>query len=329
VAAQVSSGYVPIDPIRRKLTDLGAFDVSSMVKLLISGAIVVLVYCASFSRADAAVFRDRAAFNAASQNLKTLDFESGANVPDGLGFLEIDGVYFINANGVPTIVPGQNGNKLLRAPTVLEFVRLTVFLPPGTTAVGCDQFNTPMIVSISTGESVTMNSSDPSTFVGFVSDQPIQSLIITLDFPEPTPDALIDNLSFGQRRAGNEPPVPQLLVTNSPGRAVALESMTATSEPFRVHASHVLSTDGRTRITLFVVGVFLEPADLPFVTVQAEDTQQRVFALPVEATARVKNVSWMSQVTVRLPDALIGAGELNISINVRGKVSNKALLRIE
>ena len=301
---------------------------SSIAKLFVSGTIVILICCTSVSRADGAVFRDRASFNAASQNLNTIDFESAANVPDGLGFLEIDGVFFRNANGVPSIVAGQNGNKLLRAPSVIEFTRLTVFLPPGTTAVGCDQFATPMIVSISTGESVTMNQSDTSTFVGFVSDQPIQTLIITLDFPEPTPDALIDNLSFGQRRAGNEPPVPQLIVTST-GRAAALDSVTTTSEPFSVLASVPFSTDGRTRITLFVVGVLLEPADLPFVTVQAEDAQQRQFDLPCETTARVKNLTWMSQVTVRLPDTLAGAGDLNVSVRVHGMVSNKAPFRIE
>ena len=301
---------------------------SSTVKLFVSSAIVVLVCFFSLSRADAAVFRDRASFNAASQNLNTIDFESPANVPDGLGFLEIDGVFFHNANLVPSIVTGQNGNLLLRAPTVLEFTRLTIFLPPGTTAVGCDQFNTPMIVSTSTGETVTMNPSDTSTFVGFVSDQPIQSLIISLDFPEPTPDVLIDNLSFGQRRAGNEPPVPQLLVTNTE-RAAALDSVITTHEPFRVLASHFLSTDGRTRITLFVVGVLLEPGDLPFVTVEARDAQQRLFDLPCEATARVKHPSWVSQVTVRLPDTLAGAGDLNVSVSVRGKVSNSAPLKIE
>ena len=300
---------------------------SSVVKLFVSCAIGVLVTGASLSRADAAVFRDRASFNAASQNLNTIDFESGANVPDGLGFLEIDGVFFINANGVPSIVTGQNGNKLLLAPTVAEFTRLTIFLPPGTTAVGCDQFNRPMIVSTSTGESVTMNESDTSSFVGFISDQPIQSLIITLDFPEPTPNALIDNFSFGQRRDGNEPPAPQLLVTST-GRVAALDSVTTMSEPFRVLASHFLSPDGRTRITFFVVGVLLEPTDMPFVTVQAQDTQQRLFDLPCEATARVKNLSWMSQVTVRLPDTL-GAGDLNVKVRVRGKESNGALLRIE
>ena len=298
------------------------------MKLFVSCSIVVLICCASFSRADGAVFRDRASFNAASQNLSTIDFESGVNVPDGLGFLEVDGVFFYNLAGVPSITSGQNGNKLLFASSVGEITRLTIFLPPGTTVVGCDQFSTPMIISTSTGESVMMNASDNSTFAGFVSDQPIQSLVITLDFPEPTPNALVDNLSFGQRRAGNEPPVPQLLVTNT-GRGAALDSVTTTSEPFRVLASHLLSTDGHTRITLFVTGVLLGPADLPFVTVQAEDTQQHLFDLPCEATTRVNNLSWMSQVTVRLPDSLAAAGNMNVSVTVRGKTSNKALLRID
>jgi hypothetical protein len=186
-----------------------------------------------------------------------------------------------------------------------------------------------MIIAISTGESVMMNQSDTSTFAGFVSDQPIQKLIISLDVPEPTPSAIVDNLTFGQRRAGNEPPVPQLLVTTDTARAVALDSVTTDSEPFHVLSSHNFATDGHTRITLFLVGLALEPADAAFVTVQAEDTQQHVFDLPVEGTASVKNLSWISQVTVRLPDTLAAAGNLNVSVTVRGKVSNKAPLRIE
>ena len=296
------------------------------LKWFLSGAVFVLVCCSSISRADAAVFRDRASFNAASQNLNTIDFESTPNVPDGLGFLELDGVFFYSATNTPSIAI-QNGNKLLRGPTVGEFTRVTIFLPPGTTAVGLDQFNTPMIVAISTGETVTMNPSE-STFVGFVSDQPIQSLVITLDFPEPTPDVLLDNLAFGQRRAGNEPPVPQLLVTNT-GRAAALDSVVTTSETFSILATHRLSTDNRTRITLFVVGVLLGPADLQFVTVQVEDTQQRLFGLPCEATGRVKNLSWMSQVTCRVPDELVLAGNVNVIVKVREMVSNKAPVRIE
>ena len=297
---------------------------TSVVKLFGSFAIIVLV-CGALSHANAAVFRDRAAFNAASQNLRTIDFESVQNVDP---VFDVDGVFFRNANRSPYIVTDK-GNKVLVGETVLEFTRLTIFLPPGTTAIGCDQFSTPMILSISTGESVTMNQSDTSTFVGFVSDQPIQSLIISFDFPEPTASAVVDNLSYGQARVGNEPPVPLLLLTSNTGRAVALDSVTTQSESFHVLSSHNFATDGHTRITFYVVGVLLDPTDVTVVTMQAEDTQHRLFDLPVEGTARVKNLSWMSQVTVRVPDTLVGAGDLNVTVIVRGKVSNKAPLRIE
>jgi hypothetical protein len=242
--------------------------------------------------------------------------------------LQIDGIVFQNLSGPPSIVPGINGRRLL-ARSAGEITRLTIFLPPGTTAVGCDQFNTPMIVSTSSGESVTMNQSDGSTFIGFISDQPMQSLTFFFDFPEPTPDALVDNLSFGQRRSGSEPPAPQLLVTSATGRALALDSVTTESEPFRVGSSRNLSADRRTRITLFLVGVVLQPSDLTFVTVQAEDSQHRVFNLQCESTARVTNLSWMSQVTVRLPDELVGAGDVLVNVSLRGVVSNRASFRID
>jgi len=293
---------------------------------LVKAVIVVLVcYGASTDRADAAVFRDRAAFNAASQNLQTIDFESTPNIAPAPA---IDGIVFQNLGSSPAIVT-RDGNKLLMGSSVGEITLLTIFLPPGTTAVACDQFSRPMIVSTSTGESVMMDQSDTSTFAGFVSDQPIQTLIVTFDFPEPTPEALVDNLSFGQRRAGNEPPVPQLLVTTDTGRAAALDSVTTVNEPFHVLSSNNFAADGHTRITLFIVGVALKPTDVTFVKVQAEDTQQRLFDLPCEATGRVKNLSWISQVTVRVPDTLAGADNLNVSVTVRGVVSNKAPLRIE
>ena len=295
-----------------------------MLNKLFGLVVLVLVCCAPVSQANAAVFRDRAAFNAASQNLHTIDFESVGNFE---GVLEVDGVFFHNPSSMQVIT--QQGSTVLFASSVGEFTQLTILLPPGTTAVGCDQFSTPMMVSISTGESVMMNPSDASTFAGFVSDQPIQKLIISLDVPEPTPSAIVDNLTFGQRRTGNEPPVPQFLITTDTARAVALDSVTTDSEPFHVLSSHNFATDGHTRITLFLVGLALEPADAAFVTVQAEDTQQHVFDLPVEGTASVKNLSWISQVTVRLPDTLAAAGNLNVSVTVRGKVSNKAPLRIE
>jgi hypothetical protein len=274
----------------------------------------------------AAVLRDRAQFDAAAQNLHTIDFET--EPADFRRDPTIDGILFQNISGPPEIIKTASGSVLLGR-TVGEITSMTVFLPPGTTAIGCDQFSTPMIVSASTGESVTMSQSDGSTFVGFVSDKPIKTLTIALDFPEPTPDVLLDNLTYGQRRAGNDPPVPQLLAADDTGRAVALNSVTNEAEPFPVVAPlRNLASDDHTRVTLFLVGVSLDPADSPSVTAQAVDSQQRVFALPVEAVGRVKNLTWMSQVTVRLPDALSGAGDVSVSVQVRGTTSNKATLRV-
>ena len=302
------------------------------MRLFFLAAIVALICVGvSPSQAQATVFRDRTSFNAASQNLRLIDFES-AQLIDSVP-LQIDGVLFRPFNGADLRM-GPNGTKTLFVRTVGEITRIIIDLPPGTTAVACDQFATPMIVTISTGstsESVTMNPGDSSTFAGFVSDEPIRTLTIELDFPEPTPDAVIDNVSFGQRRAGNEPPLPFLLVTNDTGRAVALDSVTKQNEPFRVPSIYNMSSDGRTRLTLFVVGLVLSPSDVPFVTVQAENAQQQVFNLPVEVdgTNGVKNIGWMSQVTVRLPDTVAGAGELKVSVTVRGVTSNKAPLRID
>jgi hypothetical protein len=271
------------------------------------------------------VFRDRAAFEAAAQNLRTINFDSAPRVVASLD-LEVDGVRFRSSFGLDIeAAPGSTDKKLV-ARTVGEITYLDIYLPPGTTAVGLEQFERPMQVG-----GVLMSPGDNSNFVGFVSDQPIQTLTVTLDAPEPTPNAVIDNLTFGQRRAGNDPPRPTLLTDAPTGRAAAFESVALTAEPFDVNspATRNLSTDGRTRLTLLVVGLSFNPAsDVPFVTARAVDSQQRAFDLPVEAVGGVKNLSWLAQVTVRLPPELSGAGDVSVSVTVRGVESNKVTLRV-
>jgi len=176
-----------------------------------------------------------------------------------------------------------------------------------------------------------MTQGDGSDFVGFVSDQPIHTLTVTLDFPEPTPSVVMDNLTYGQRRAGNEPPKPLLLADATTGRAAAFESVGMTPEPFNVNISPTqnLSTDGRTRVTLLVVGLKLDPAtDTPFVTARAVNAQQQTYDLPVEAVGGAKNFTWLAQITALLPTELSGAGDVNVSVTVRGAESNKVTLRV-
>jgi hypothetical protein len=152
-----------------------------------------------------------------------------------------------------------------------------------------------------------------------------------LDFPEPTPNAVLDNFSYGQRRVGNDPPVPLLLVDAVTGRAAAYDSVAATTEPFDISTPETrnLGSDGRTRITLFVAGVRLDaPGEAAHVSARAVDAQQRVFDLPVEAVGGAKNLRWLGQVTVRLPEELSGAGDVTVTVNVRGAQSNGVTLRV-
>jgi len=272
------------------------------------------------------VFRDRAAFEAAAQNLRTINFESEPQSRSGALAYDVDGIRFISSGGLAVEAAPGSTDKKLEALTVGEFTRLVIYLPPGTTAVGLDQFSRPMSVG-----GVTMTAGDGSNFIGFVSDSPVTELVIMLDAPEPTPSAVIDNLTFGQHRAGNDPPRPLLLADAPTGRAAAFESVGLTPEPFDATTSPTrnLSTDARTRVTLLVAGLSFNPAsDAPFVTARAVDSQRRVYDLPVEAVGGVKNLSWLAQVTVRLPPGISGGGEVSVSVTVRGVESNQVTLRV-
>ena len=280
--------------------------------------------------ADATVFRDRAAFEAAAQNLRTLDFESVTRFEYWRGDT-IDGLHFYNTGFSVVVTDRQGQGKVLYASNIPERTYFRIDLPPGTTAAGLEQFSRPMEVWSSTGEKVTMTAGDGSDFVGFVSEAPVAYLIVTLDNPEPTPPVIIDNLTYGQRRAGNEPPKPLLLTSSPTGRAAAFDSVALTPEPFDVNtpSTRSLAADGRTRVTLLVAGLSLDaPGDESFVTARAVDSQQRVFDLPVESVGSAKNLSWVEQVTVLLPAGLAGAGDLSVSVTVRGVESNKAPLRV-
>jgi hypothetical protein len=286
--------------------------------------------CAGSTASAQTVFRDRAAFEAAAQNLHTLDFESVG--PFAHWRDTIDGLHFgvVGFGGVIEMWSDAQGKALISV-GVPEITLLRIELPPGTTAVGLDQLARPMEVMTSAGEKVLMTQGDGSNFVGFVSDAPIAWLRVSLDTPEPTPPAVVDNLTYGQRRAGNEPPKPLLLTSSPTGRAAAFDSVALTAEPFEVTTPQTrnLGADGRTRVALLVVGVRLTaPGEELFVTARAVDSQQRAFDLPVEAVGGASNLSWLAQVNVLLPPELSGAGDVNVSVTVRGVESNKVTLGV-
>lgn len=123
---------------------------------------------------------------------------------------------------------------------------------------------------------------------------------------------------------------PALFTEEASLKALALDSVTLVRDPFSVLTEHNFSQDQRRRVTLFAADAQLLPGEnVSALTVLAEDSQHRVFPLTVEYVGRVPGYDWLTQITVRLPDELENAGDVSLSIRLRGLSSLKATLSIE
>ena len=122
---------------------------------------------------------------------------------------------------------------------------------------------------------------------------------------------------------------PTLLTEANTNRAIALDSVTFMRDPFPLTTLNNFSFDQRTRITLFAVGLELLPGeDVSVVTAQAEDIGHKIYPLKVEYVGKVPGFDWLTQVVIRLPDDFLNAGDVLVSVSLRGAVSNKAVIGI-
>ena len=97
-------------------------------------------------------------------------------------------------------------------------------------------------------------------------------------------------------------------------RALALDSVTLTSEPFAITNINNFSADQRTRVSLFAVNVELGPGETSSVIeVQAEDSVGQVLPLTVEFFGSVPNFGWLKQVVVKLPNEIANTNEVRVS----------------
>jgi uncharacterized protein (TIGR03437 family) len=122
---------------------------------------------------------------------------------------------------------------------------------------------------------------------------------------------------------------PILLGRQSPQRAIALDSVKMTSEPFTIANTQNFSLDQRTRISLFAVNVDLAAGEpLSTIQAQAEDSLGQVFPLTVEYFGAVPNFPWLKQVIVKLPDEIANKVEVRVSLKVHGLAGNKVIIRV-
>jgi hypothetical protein len=119
-----------------------------------------------------------------------------------------------------------------------------------------------------------------------------------------------------------------LLTHGTQQHALALESVNLLAGPFSPFNDFNFSNDARTRISLFATNIAPADENISAITVKAEDAEHNSYELPVEWVARTPGYPWMTQIVVRLPDALAHAGDVSVQIVVRGSASNNALLSI-
>lgn len=138
---------------------------------------------------------------------------------------------------------------------------------------------------------------------------------------------LVDYVRVYQRATPSTTPV--VLTEEGSNRALTLDSVLMTPEPFTIASTTNLSPDQHTRLMLLVANVDLLPGDdASVVAAQAQDPLGNVFTLPVENVVKVPSFDWITEVIVKLPDGLKNAAQAQVSVSARGQTSNAAVIQL-
>ena len=125
-----------------------------------------------------------------------------------------------------------------------------------------------------------------------------------------------------------QPPI--LLTQENSLRALALDSVTWTSEPFSVTSTNNFSTDQRTRVSLFVVNLELNQGEpISVIKAQAEDSTGQIFPLTVEYFGAAPNFSWLKQVVVKLPTEIANSVEVKVTLKSHDTAGNTVMLKVK
>jgi hypothetical protein len=126
------------------------------------------------------------------------------------------------------------------------------------------------------------------------------------------------------------PQGPILLTEDSSLKALALDSVFLTRDPFALVDPGYFGTDKRTRIKLLLVDLDLFNGEtMSIISVQGIDNSAITHDLPVEDLRMVPGTPWMTQLTVRAPEGIATPNVLTITVTTRGFASNAATVRLQ
>jgi len=121
-----------------------------------------------------------------------------------------------------------------------------------------------------------------------------------------------------------------LLTEANAQRAIALDSVLATRDAFPIRNDSNFSSDHRTRVSLFAVGLkLLTGENASAVTATGEDSQGTVHPLVVEFVGKVPTYDWLTQVVLKLNDQITVVGDIKIKIALHGATSNTVLVAVK
>jgi beta-glucanase (GH16 family) len=135
---------------------------------------------------------------------------------------------------------------------------------------------------------------------------------------------LVDYVRVYQRATPSSTPV--MLSAEGSNRALALDSVVWTEEPFKVISPLNFSEDHHTRLMLLVANVDLLPGEV--VTAVAQDSQGNPYVLPVENVVKVPSFDWITEVIVRLPDGLANLNQAQIRVTAHQLTSNATVIQL-
>ena len=122
---------------------------------------------------------------------------------------------------------------------------------------------------------------------------------------------------------------PILISQPTSTRAIAIDSLSFTAEPFALTSPYAATVDRRTRIMLFAVNLKLQPGEtLSSVTADAEDAAHQHYNLAVEYVGPVPQQEWLSAVVLRLSDNLGDVGDVLVRVSRNGVASNRVRIGI-
>jgi glucose/arabinose dehydrogenase len=110
-------------------------------------------------------------------------------------------------------------------------------------------------------------------------------------------------------------------------RAIALDTVVFIRDPFPITNEQYPGTDKRTRVALFATNLELKQGLA--ITAQAIDTQQMTHQVQVEFVSALPTFLGFTQIVIKLPDGIVTAGDLQVTITVRGKTSNIVLVGVK